>query len=134
MTASTGLMSTRRQSPVKGSRSGGPPPGSLAPEVIAIRRLAVASLAGYGLALVIIVAGFATNQHLVVGAGFFVGGLATLASLVIRMLLLRPGARSKQRARALPPGMPGGSFSGVAIRVLAALVMLWVGMTFVLRR
>lgn len=93
-------------------------------------RIAMATVLVYAAALVVIVIGFALgSQRIVMGSGFLLGGLAALGSLVIRLLsasLRRPAGGS----RGSPAGTP---ISGILLRGVAALAMLWVGVTFFIR-
>jgi hypothetical protein len=98
-----------------------------------LRRIALGSVAAYAIAFVLIMVGFALgSQRAVIGAGFLIGGLAALANLVFRLLVMPP-SRNRAPQRRAPSPLLTTSTQGFAIRGVAALVMLWVGVSFLIR-
>lgn len=98
-------------------------------DVATMRRIAIATVLAYAVAFVVIVIGFALgSQRIVLGSGFVLGGLAALGSLVIRLTAAgrRPAGTSRVSTAAAP-------LTGIALRGVAALVMLWVGVGFLIR-
>jgi hypothetical protein len=102
-------------------------------DLTTIRRIAITSVAAEGIALVLILVGFVLgSQRAIIGAGFVIGGLGVLGNLVFRLLWLSAapsagsGRPSAARARVASPPR-------IVIQSIAALVMLWVGVSFFIR-
>ncbi|HYM49421.1 MAG TPA: hypothetical protein VET65_02500 [Candidatus Limnocylindrales bacterium] len=99
-----------------------------------LQRIALVSVGAYGLAFVVILIGFAAgSQRTILGAGFLIGGLAVLANLVFRLLWMSSTPKPAPARRKPAPAVPATTIPGIVTRSVAALVMLWVGVSFLIR-